>query len=232
MTTPGEKAMRRPARRCARAARAAAAPTAAVLAACLLAAALLAAGCGSSSGASGAASSSPVAGQSAGVQAAAARARAQTAAQALVGKRFPIARAKDLTGTWVSMPNAWRGAPLIVLVTPSKASQPDADKWIAVLRRHHHVLFRETPIIDSGMAHLMSGFIKGEMKGGLPKDMWKRVIPVFAGAGAVKQFFGDLGDTVAWVTVLDDAGVIRWMHVGGFSGKAEAAAEAQLTRLQ
>jgi len=212
----------------------------AALAALLLVAGLAVAGCAGSSsgtaggatpGASGGTSASAVAGTT-GQPPSPGSAASLAAAKALIGKTFPIARAKDLTGAWVSMPSGWRGSPLIVLVTPSKASQPDADKWIAYLRPRKDVRFRETPIIDSSMAHLMSGFIKREMKGGLPKDMWSRVIPVFEGAGAVKHFFGDFGDKVAWVAVLDDAGVIRWLHVGGFSGDAAKAAVAELKQLR
>jgi hypothetical protein len=211
----------------------------AALAALVLTAGLALSGCGGSSGAAGGSAGvtpssslvSPVAGTT-GPPASPGSAASEAAAQALLGKRFPTARAKDLTGVWVSMPRDWRGGALIVLVTPSKASQPDADKWITYLRPREEVRFRETPIIDSSAAHFISGFIKSQMKGGLPKDMWARVIPVFEGAGAVKDFFGDLGDTVAWVAVLDDAGTVRWLHAGGFSGKAAAAAVAELKQLQ
>jgi hypothetical protein len=149
----------------------------------------------------------------------------------LIGKQFPSARAKDLTDAWVSMPADWQGAPTIVLVTPSKQSQPDADKWIADLRKRSEATFRETPIIDSRMAHLMAGFIKGKMKDGLPADMWPRVIPVFEGAGDVKAFFGDQGQKKAWVLVLDSGGAIRWFHAGGYTADVADQTVAKLQQL-
>jgi hypothetical protein len=149
----------------------------------------------------------------------------------LVGKQFPTVRAKDLNDAWVSAPADWKGTATIVLVTPSKQSQPDADKWIADLRERSDVAFRETPIIDSSVAHLIADFIKDKMKDGLPKDMWPRVIPVFEGAGDVKAFFGDQGQTKAWVVVLDDAGAIRWFHADGYTAEIADQTVAKLQQL-
>lgn len=138
----------------------------------------------------------------------------------LVGHRFPTVSGKDLTKHVVSIPGDWAGAPVIVLVTPSKGSQPDADRWIAALRTRTGVEFRETPVIDSVVARVMQGFIAGKMRGGLPRDMWPRVIPLFKDGGKVKSFFGDYGDRLAYVVVLDKDGVIRWFSAEGYSDSA------------
>ena len=142
----------------------------------------------------------------------------------LVGRLFPTASAKDLTKQVQHIPADYAGKPMLILVTPSKGSQPDADRWIAYLRARPTVGFREVPVIPSGVARLMQDFINAEMRGGLPKDMWPRVVPLYKDGGRVKAFFGDYSDKVAWAMVLDSQGVIRWFHAAGFSDQTAAAA--------
>lgn len=142
----------------------------------------------------------------------------------LIGQVFPTASAKDLSKHVQHIPADYAGAPILVLVTPSKGSQPDADRWIAYLRARPTVRFREIPVIPSVIARAMQGFINGQMRGGLPKDMWTRVVPLYKDGGRVKTFFGSYSDKVAWAMVLDPHGVIRWFHAAGYS--EETAAES------
>ena len=150
----------------------------------------------------------------------------------LLGHGFPSVSSSDLTGRVRHVPADFAGAPVIVLVTPSKGSQPDADRWIAFLRGRSDLRFCEVPVIPTLMAHMMQGFINGQMRGGLPHDMWSRVIPVYAQAGKLKSFFGAYGDKVAWVVVLDGAGVVRWFRAAGFSSHSAAEAAQACLALQ
>ena len=140
----------------------------------------------------------------------------------LIGQTFPTASAKDLSKHVQRIPADYAGAPILILVTPSKSSQPDADRWIAYLRARPSVRFREIPVIPSVIARAMQGFINGEMRGGLPKDMWTRVVPLYKDGGSVKTFFGGYGDKVAWAMVLDSRGVIRWFQAAGYSDHTAA----------
>ena len=142
----------------------------------------------------------------------------------LIGQTFPAASARDLDKHVQHIPADYAGAPILILVTPSKGSQPDADRWIAYLRARPTVRFREIPVIPSVIARAMQGFINGKMRDGLPKDMWTRVVPLYKDGGRVKRFFGGYGDQVAWAMVLDSAGAIRWFHAAGYT--AHTAAEA------
>jgi hypothetical protein len=142
----------------------------------------------------------------------------------LIGQAFPTASAKDLNKHVQHVPADYAGAPILILVTPSKGSQPDADRWIAYLRARPTIRFREIPVIPSAIARAMQGFINGQMRGGLPKGMWTRVVPLYKDGGRVKSFFGNCGDQVAWAMVLDSQGVIRWFHAAGYA--AHTAAEA------
>jgi len=142
----------------------------------------------------------------------------------LIGRLFPTASAKDLSKHVQHIPADYAGGPMLILVTPSKGSQPDAGRWIAYLRARPTVRFREVPVIASGVARLMQGFINGQMRGGLPTDMWSRVVPLYKDGGRVKTFFGGYSDKVAWAMVLDSQGVIRWFRAAGYA--EHTAAEA------
>src|SRR5665647_367223 len=90
----------------------------------------------------------------------------------LLGKTFPNATGENLAKKDVTVPGDFAGAPLIVLVAPSKSSQPDADKWIGALRMTDGVEFVETPVLPSLLTGLMKGFVNGKMRGGEPKALW------------------------------------------------------------
>jgi hypothetical protein len=142
----------------------------------------------------------------------------------LIGQVFPTASAKDLSKHVQRIPADYAGSPILILVTPSKGAQPDSDRWIAYLRARPSVRFREIPVIPSTMARMMQDFINGKMRGGLPKDMWTRVVPLYKDGGRVKTFFGSYGDKVAWAMVLDSKGAIRWFHAAGYADGTVAEA--------
>lgn len=134
----------------------------------------------------------------------------------LIGMSFPAVRGESLAKEDVTVPADFGGAPLIVLVAPSKASQPDADKWIAALRPKDEVAFIEIPVLPSLLTRLMQGFINGKMRGGEPKDMWPRIIPMYKDGDKLTEFFGDRGDKAAYVAVLDGQGIIRFFRAGPY----------------
>jgi hypothetical protein len=135
----------------------------------------------------------------------------------LIGKSFPAVEGESLAKKNVAVPVDFAGAPLIVLVAPSKASQPDADKWLAALRPQKEVEFIEVPVLPSLLTRLMQNFINGKMRGGEPRDVWPRIIPVYADGDKLTEFFGERGDESTYVAVLDGDGVIRFFRVGPFS---------------
>lgn len=150
----------------------------------------------------------------------------------LVGETFPSVTGESLDGAAVSLPGDYAGAPAIVLVAPSKDSQDDADKWIAALRPKKHVVFVETPILGSLITRMMQGFINGKMRGGEPKDMWPRIVPMYKDGDELKELFGDHGTLRTYVTVIDGDGVIRTFLTSGFSDEALADALAAYEELK
>ena len=143
-----------------------------------------------------------------------------------VGKTFPSVTGDSLAKAAVTLPDALAGAPAIVLVAPSKESQADAEKWIAALRPKKDVVFMETPVLGSLITRLMQDFINGKMRGGEPRDMWPRIVPMYKDGDKLKEFFGDHGTKLTYVVVVDAGGVIRSFSASGFSDAALADALA------
>lgn len=149
-----------------------------------------------------------------------------------VGQTFPGVTGEALSGEAVSIPGDYAGAPAIVLVAPSKESQADADKWIVALRPRKDVVFVETPVLGSLITRMMQGFINGKMRGGEPRDMWPRIVPMYKDGDKLGEFFGDHGATLTYVVVIDGDGVIRAFSTSGFSDAALADALAAYDELK
>lgn len=150
----------------------------------------------------------------------------------LLGKTFPNATGENLAKKDVTVPGDLAEAPLIVLVAPSKSSQPDADKWIGALRMTDGVEFVETPVLPSLLTGLMKGFINGKMRGGEPKPLWPRIIPMYKDGDVLKKFFDERGDQATSVPVLDRDGVIRWFTAEPFDEALAAMVLEEYAKLK
>ena len=77
--------------------------------------------------------------------------------------------------------------------------------------------FFEVPMI-AGLGTLGRWFIDRGMRKSTPVDLHDHVITVYRGAGDWKQrlSFSPAHDDDAYLAVLDKAGVVRWLHHGGF----------------
>jgi hypothetical protein len=148
-----------------------------------------------------------------------------------VGKALPTVSGKSLAKKVVAVPGDFSGTPTVVLVAPSKASQADAEKWIAVLRPKKDVTFVEVALLSSLLPGPMQGFINGKMREGEPKDMWPRIVPLYKDAGVLKAFFGDHGDESTYVAVLDGGGVVRFFAAAPFSAPAARTVLAEYAKL-
>jgi hypothetical protein len=150
----------------------------------------------------------------------------------LLGKTFPSVTGESLAKQDVTLPGDFAGAPLIVLVAPSKGSQPDADRWLGALRTRAGVAFVETPVLPSLLTRLMQGFINGKMRGGEPKVLWPRIVPMYKDGDVLKKFFGEHGDRVTYVAVLDKEGVIRAFTAGPFDEALAAGVLGEYEKLR
>ena len=160
--------------------------------------------------------------------------RHQGAPQAALGRRFPSAAGRDLSGARVRLPDAVLGAPALLLVAYRRAAQADVDRWVAFAHREAPGLtVLELPVIPALIWRPLRGWIDAGMRGGVPQDQWSSVVTLYGEGAAVRDFVGDRGAPVAHATLLDADGTVRCLEAGGFgdaAGRRLIAALAGLRR--
>ncbi len=149
------------------------------------------------------------------------------AAPAAVGRIFPSVTGRSLAGESVRIPEAFAGAPVVLLVAYRRGTQADTDRWIEMLRRDcPAVRFLEVPTIPNVVWRPLAGWIDNGMRRGVPQAMWPSVVTIYQDGGAVRELLGDEGGLTTHVTVLDAAGRVAWLHAKGYDPEAAAGLRA------
>jgi len=146
-----------------------------------------------------------------------------------VGRRFPEVAGQALSRERVRLPGDLAGAPAVLLVAYERRTQDDIDRWSAFLEREIPELAAyEVPTIPSLVWRPLSSWIDAGMRGGVPHELWSRVVTLYEDGAKVRAFLGDRRGGRAHVTLLDADGVVRWFAAEGFS---EAAGQSLLRAL-
>ncbi len=142
---------------------------------------------------------------------------------AVVGRMFPSVAGRSLAGESVRIPEAFAGAPVVLLVAYRRGTQPDTDRWIEMQRRDlPAVRFLELPTIPNIVWRPLAGWIDSGMRRGVPQAMWPNVVTLYEEGGVVRGFLGDAGGLTTHVVLLDAAGRVAWFHTGGYGPEAAA----------
>jgi hypothetical protein len=138
----------------------------------------------------------------------------------VVGKRFPTARGRALSGESLALPDDLAGSAAVLLVAYRRATQTDIDRWTDRLSaRLPQLPVYEVPVIPALVWRPLAGWIDSGMRGGVPQAAWSRVVTLYGEGGIVRDFLGDEGGLNAIVVLLDERGVVRWCHRGGYDEK-------------
>lgn len=137
-----------------------------------------------------------------------------------VGERFPSVAGTSLAGDEVRLPEAFAGAPVVLLVGYEMKTQFDLDRWIlGLLQAETPVPLVEVPTIPGLLPGAFAGKIDQGMQSGIPSEDWGSVVTLYRGdASAVAAFTGNQGPRNGRVLLLDAQGVVRWFHDRGYSG--------------
>jgi hypothetical protein len=138
-----------------------------------------------------------------------------------LGRRFPEVAGQALSHDRVRLPGDLAGAPAVLLVAYERRTQDDIDRWSSFLEREVPGLATyEIPTIPSLVWRPLAGWIDAGMRGGVPRELWARVVTLYEDGGKVRAFLGDRRGGRAHVTLLDSVGVVRWFTADGFSEDA------------
>jgi hypothetical protein len=135
-----------------------------------------------------------------------------------VGRRLPEVAGQALSRRRVRLPGAFAGAPAVLLVAYERRTQDDIDRWTAFLEREAPELAAyEVPTIPSLVWRPLAGWIDAGMRGGVPRELWSRVVTLYEDGAKVRAFLGDRRGGRAHVALLDADGLVRWFGAEGFS---------------
>jgi hypothetical protein len=128
---------------------------------------------------------------------------------------------ESLEGKSVVIPQDFTGQETLLLFGYKQDSQFDIDRWfIGLDMTQTQVAAYEVPTIRGMFPRMFSGFIDSGMRKGIPKQLWKGVVTVYADGDKVQRFTGNLNPNKARVMLLDKEGRIVYFYDQGFSVEA------------
>ena len=131
------------------------------------------------------------------------------------------ATGESLEGKTVLIPQYFIGQETLLLFGYKQDSQFDIDRWLIGLdMTQTNVAAYEIPTIQGMLPRMFSGFIDGGMRKGIPKELWKGVVTVYADGDKIQRFTGNLNPNNARVMLLDEQGSIVYFYDRGFSVEA------------
>jgi hypothetical protein len=138
-----------------------------------------------------------------------------------VGDPLPMVTGQFLTGRTAALPQASAGKVTLVALGFTYKSRFPVEAWADWYRTtidpKTNITFFEVPMIG-GLATLGRWFIDRGMRSGTPAELHDQVITVYQGTGDWKTrlSYSDDHKDDAYLIVFDRAGVVRWLHHGGF----------------
>ncbi|MFT7315480.1 MAG: hypothetical protein ACI9J5_003640 [Paraglaciecola sp.] len=141
--------------------------------------------------------------------------------QVTIGDKMIEATGHSLEGNSVVIPQDFAGQETLLLFGYKQDSQFDIDRWLIGLdMTQTNVAAYEIPTIQGMLPRMFSGFIDSGMRKGIPKNLWKGVVTVYADGDKVQRFTGNLNPNNARVMLLNKEGTIVYFYDRGFSVEA------------
>lgn len=146
-----------------------------------------------------------------------------------LGDPMISARGEALDGTPVSIPEDFAGQPTLLLFGFVHKSQFDIDRWLIGLdMTDTKVAVYEIPTLKGMFPDMFSTFIDNAMREGIPKEIWKGVVTVYADGDDVQRFTGNKTPKNSRVMLLDAQGKVIHFYDRGFSVEALNDVRAKL----
>ncbi len=131
---------------------------------------------------------------------------------------FPQVQGRALNDKQVTLPDAYRGKPTLVLVGYIQRAQFDIDRWIlGALQAGIKAQIVEVPTIAGMAPRMVQGFIDSGMRSGIPESDWGSVVTVYEDAPLIIEALGNEKPNVARAVLLDKNGTIVWTSNSGYS---------------
>ncbi|TQV77280.1 hypothetical protein FLL45_04865 [Aliikangiella marina] len=138
-----------------------------------------------------------------------------------LGKVFPSVSGQSLEKQLIDMPAHFADRQVLILLGYVQDSQFDIDRWLIGLdMTQTQVDVYELPTIAGMFPRMFKTQIDNGMRKGIPKELWKGVITIYADGDKVQQFTGNTNPNNARVMLLDEQSKIIYFYDEGFSVSA------------
>ncbi len=135
-----------------------------------------------------------------------------------VGLVFPGVTGQSLEDARYRIPDDFSGRTVLLLIGYKQDSQFDIDRWLIGLdMTGTQVEVYELPTIAGMAPRMFKTRINEGMRAGIPKELWKGVITVYAHGEMVQSFTGNRNPNNARCVLLDAQGRVVYFHDRGFS---------------
>jgi hypothetical protein len=137
----------------------------------------------------------------------------------IVGEPFPAVRGRALSGEEIALPEHFKGKKVIIVVGYVQETQFDVDRWGIGFFTANLPLppVYEVPTIPGLLPSLFKGAIDKGMRSGIPEESWKDVVTVYGSdGGKIAQWTGTQTPRNCRVILLDENGIVLWMHDKGY----------------
>lgn len=139
----------------------------------------------------------------------------------IVGNTLPIMKGETLEKETVELPTLFNSPLTLLLIGYKQDSQFDIDRWLIGLdMTQTDINIYEVPAIQGMFPRMFSTYINNGMRAGIPKELWKGVITLYADGDAMQQFTGNENANNARVMLINDKGVVKYFYDKGFSVSA------------
>lgn len=125
---------------------------------------------------------------------------------------------ESLEGKEVAIPSDFSGQKTLLLLGYKQDSQFDIDRWLIGLdMTSTDVAVYEVPTIQGLAPRMFSTVINSGMRRGIPKELWKGVVTVYADGDKMQRYTGNQNPNNARVILLDENGYVIHFYDRGFS---------------
>lgn len=137
-----------------------------------------------------------------------------------MGETFPSVVGTSLDGREYRFPEDFRGEPLLLLIGYVQDAQFDLDRWLlGLMQAEVRVKAYEVPTIAGMVPRMISGYIDGGMRRGIPDEDWGSVVTVYGGAHKIVALTGDENPNNGRIVLLDEHGKVIWFWDQGYSAR-------------
>jgi hypothetical protein len=129
---------------------------------------------------------------------------------------FPVLEAQALDDSIVTLPGAVKNKVSLIILTFSRPGDKDLDSWVKPFEDNFNDNSRTAhyEIAMIGDIGFINGFILSGMKGGASDPQKKHLLVLFRDKGPYKKYLNITDDSLIYVYLLDQKGIIRLVKTG------------------